>query len=194
MTSLPQHKPIHIHSFIYYTSLMLLNFHSLATLTTNSTHPTWRIMVANYAITAWLAAAGGLDRARRNPLLPIVMGIKLVLDGVTNVELAREEWSESKAFCEYLPALRRFARSHPSYSQCRKLLPLLAPCWDAVSRTPKHRATHGNRYNGEKYGWFSTAISGVQQMLSPSENDCTYFVQLFSLNIASRISDKTSHV
>ena len=57
-------------------------------------------MVANYAITAWLAA-GGLDRARRNPLLPIAMGIKLVLEGVTNVELAREEWSESKAFCEY---------------------------------------------------------------------------------------------
>ena len=58
-------------------------------------------MVANYAITAWLAAAGGLDRARRNPLLPIAIGIKLVLDGVTNVELAREEWSENKAFCEY---------------------------------------------------------------------------------------------
>ena len=55
----------------------------------------------NYAITAWLAAAGGLDRARRNPLLPIAMGIKLVLDGVTNIELAREEWSENKAFCEY---------------------------------------------------------------------------------------------
>jgi hypothetical protein len=29
------------------------------------------------------------------------MGIKLVLDGVTNVELAGEEWSENKAFCEY---------------------------------------------------------------------------------------------
>jgi hypothetical protein len=63
--------------------------------------PDGPIMVANYAITAWLAAAGGLDRARRNPLLPIAMGIKLVLDGVTNVELAREEWSENKAFCEY---------------------------------------------------------------------------------------------
>ncbi|MEG4634409.1 DUF1345 domain-containing protein, partial [Microcoleus sp. AR_TQ3_B6] len=25
---LPKHKPIHIHSFIYYTLLMLLNFHS----------------------------------------------------------------------------------------------------------------------------------------------------------------------
>jgi len=29
LTFLPKHKPIHIHSFIYYTSLMLLNFHSL---------------------------------------------------------------------------------------------------------------------------------------------------------------------
>jgi len=29
LTYLPKHKPIHIHSFIYYTSLMLLNFHSL---------------------------------------------------------------------------------------------------------------------------------------------------------------------
>ncbi|MEP6516900.1 hypothetical protein [Microcoleus vaginatus] len=60
--------------------------------------PDGPIMVANYAITAWLADAGGLDRARRKPLLPIAMGIKLVLDGVTNVELAREEWSENKAF------------------------------------------------------------------------------------------------
>ena len=57
-------------------------------------------MVANYAITAWLAA-GGLDRARRNPLLLIAMGIKLVWDGVTNVELAGQEWRQNKAFCEY---------------------------------------------------------------------------------------------
>jgi uncharacterized membrane protein len=58
-------------------------------------------MVFTYAITAWLAAAGGLDRARRNPLLPIAMGVKILIDVVTNVELAREEWSENKAFCEY---------------------------------------------------------------------------------------------
>jgi len=45
--------------------------------------PDGPIMVANYALTAWLAASG-LDRARHNPLLPLVMGIKLVLDGVTN--------------------------------------------------------------------------------------------------------------
>ena len=63
--------------------------------------PDGPIMVFTYALTAWLAAAGGLDRARRNPILPIAMGIKILIDVVTNLELAREEWSENKAFCEY---------------------------------------------------------------------------------------------
>jgi len=63
--------------------------------------PDGPIMILTYAITAWLAAAGGINRARTNPLLPIAMGIKILLDYVTNVELAREEWSENKAFCEY---------------------------------------------------------------------------------------------
>lgn len=63
--------------------------------------PDGPIMVLNYALTGWLAAAGGIDRARRNPLLPIAMGIKLVLDTAVSAELAREEWSEQKAFCEY---------------------------------------------------------------------------------------------
>ena len=58
-------------------------------------------MVLNYALTAWIAAAGGLDRARRNPLLPIAMGVKILIDGIVSAELAREEWSENKAFCEY---------------------------------------------------------------------------------------------
>lgn len=63
--------------------------------------PDGPIMVLNYALTGWLAAAGGIDRARRNPLIPIAMGAKLVLDSVVSAELAREEWSEQKAFCEY---------------------------------------------------------------------------------------------
>ncbi len=58
-------------------------------------------MVLNYALAAWLAAAGGLDRARRNPVLPIAMGVKILIDGIVFAELAREEWSENKAFCEY---------------------------------------------------------------------------------------------
>ncbi|MBW4564856.1 MAG: vitamin K epoxide reductase family protein [Mojavia pulchra JT2-VF2] len=63
--------------------------------------PDGPLMVANYALTAWLASAGGLDRARRNPLIPIAMGIKLVIDSAVAAELAREEWAENKAFCEY---------------------------------------------------------------------------------------------
>ncbi|HEY9781049.1 MAG TPA: vitamin K epoxide reductase family protein [Leptolyngbyaceae cyanobacterium] len=63
--------------------------------------PDGPIMVLNYALTAWIAAAGGLDRARRNPLLPLAMGVKILIDGIVSAELAREEWSENKAFCEY---------------------------------------------------------------------------------------------
>ncbi len=63
--------------------------------------PDGPIMVVTYALTAWLAAAGGLDRARRNPFIPIAMGVKLVLDTAVSGKLAQEEWSENKAFCEY---------------------------------------------------------------------------------------------
>lgn len=63
--------------------------------------PDGPLMVGNYAVTAWLASAGGLERARRNPLIPIAMGIKLVFDSALSAELAREEWKENKAFCEY---------------------------------------------------------------------------------------------
>jgi Vitamin K epoxide reductase family len=63
--------------------------------------PDGPIMMLNYALTAWVASAGGLDRARRNPLLPIAMGIKILIDSGVSLELAREEWSENKAFCDY---------------------------------------------------------------------------------------------
>jgi uncharacterized membrane protein len=58
-------------------------------------------MVTNYAITAWLAGAGGEDRARQNPILPIAMGVKTLIDAAIALKLANEEWSENRAFCEY---------------------------------------------------------------------------------------------
>lgn len=63
--------------------------------------PDGLMMVTNYAITAWLASAGGQDRARKNPALTIAMGIKLLLDAGVALELAGEEWNENEAFCEY---------------------------------------------------------------------------------------------
>ncbi len=59
------------------------------------------MMLTSYAITAWLAAAGGQDRARRYPALPIALGVKTLADSAVAVELAREEWAENRAFCAY---------------------------------------------------------------------------------------------
>lgn len=63
--------------------------------------PDGPLMLLNYGITAWLATTGGENRARENPLVPIAMGAKILIDSVAAAELAREEWSENKAFCEY---------------------------------------------------------------------------------------------
>lgn len=58
-------------------------------------------MVTSYAVTAWLAGAGGKDRAKRLPFLPIAMGLKTMYDTAIALELAREEWRDNRAFCEY---------------------------------------------------------------------------------------------
>jgi uncharacterized membrane protein len=59
------------------------------------------MMLASYAMTAWLAGAGGKNRATQTPLLPVALGLKTVLDTATAVELGREEWQENKALCAY---------------------------------------------------------------------------------------------
>lgn len=66
--------------------------------------PDGPIMLVNYGITAWLAAAGGERRARTMPWLPIVMGAKIAGDVVTALKLAGEEWAENKALCAYCQA------------------------------------------------------------------------------------------
>ncbi|MBW4418635.1 MAG: vitamin K epoxide reductase family protein [Myxacorys californica WJT36-NPBG1] len=63
--------------------------------------PDGPLMILNYAITAWLASAGGKDRARNTPWLPIAMAGKTLMDSVLSAELAREEWSENEALCAY---------------------------------------------------------------------------------------------
>ena len=52
-------------------------------------------------MTAWLAGAGGPDRPRNAPWLPIAMAAKTLYDAATTVKLAREEWQENRAFCAY---------------------------------------------------------------------------------------------
>lgn len=62
------------------------------------------LMIITYGLTAWLAAAGGKDRAEKKPWLPIAMGAKILADVGTNLQLANEEWAENKALCTYCQA------------------------------------------------------------------------------------------
>ena len=59
------------------------------------------LMIITYGLTAWLAAAGGKNRAQDKPWLPIALGVKTLADVATNLTLAQEEWQENKAFCAY---------------------------------------------------------------------------------------------
>src|SRR4051812_21076359 len=63
--------------------------------------PDGLLMVATYAVTAILAGAGGLDRARENPAVPIALAAKTFYDFATALKLAQEEWAENKALCGY---------------------------------------------------------------------------------------------
>lgn len=59
------------------------------------------MMLALYSATAWLAAAGGINRAKEKPVIPIAMGLKALYDAVTAIKLGREEWQENSKLCEY---------------------------------------------------------------------------------------------
>ncbi len=59
------------------------------------------LMILTYGLTTWLAAAGGKNRAKTQPWLPIALSLKTLADTATNVQLATEEWQENKAFCAY---------------------------------------------------------------------------------------------
>lgn len=61
-------------------------------------------MLVTYGVTALLAGAGGQDRARKLPWLPLALAAKVASDVATNMTLAREEWAENKALCAYCQA------------------------------------------------------------------------------------------
>lgn len=58
-------------------------------------------MIITYGITAALAGAGGRDRARTEPALPLALAGKAAYDVATCLALAKEEWDGNKALCAY---------------------------------------------------------------------------------------------
>jgi uncharacterized membrane protein len=59
------------------------------------------MMTVSYGVTAWLAGAGGADRAERHPWLPVALAVKVLNDAAFAVKLGQEEWAENKALCWY---------------------------------------------------------------------------------------------
>jgi uncharacterized membrane protein len=56
--------------------------------------------LASYAMTAFLAGAGGSDRAHRFPPIPIAMGLKTLADAAIAGKLAWNEKTKFKAYCQ----------------------------------------------------------------------------------------------
>jgi Vitamin K epoxide reductase family len=63
--------------------------------------PDGLLMVATYAFTAILAGAGGRDRARDHPVLPLALAAKTLYDSYVAIKLGREEWQDNRALCDY---------------------------------------------------------------------------------------------
>ena len=63
--------------------------------------PDAALMIVTYGLTAALVAAGGKDRARENPAIPIAAAVKAAYDFVTCLRLGREEWNQNQALCSW---------------------------------------------------------------------------------------------
>ena len=59
------------------------------------------IGLASYATTAWLASAGGEDRAQRHPWIPIALAAKVALDAGFGAKLTVDQWTKHRAFCSW---------------------------------------------------------------------------------------------
>ena len=63
--------------------------------------PDAALMIVNYGVTAALVSAGGQERARDNPALPLAAAAKAIYDFVTCVRLGQEEWRDNQALCSW---------------------------------------------------------------------------------------------
>lgn len=57
--------------------------------------------LGSYAVTLALAAYGGADRARTQPLVPLALAAKATLDAANAAKLSVDQWTEHRAFCAW---------------------------------------------------------------------------------------------
>ncbi len=57
--------------------------------------------LGSYALTAWLAAAGGEERGRTRPWIPLALAAKVGLDALVGAKLTVDQWTRHRAFCSW---------------------------------------------------------------------------------------------
>lgn len=57
--------------------------------------------LGSYAATLGLAAMGGADRARQQPLIPLALAAKALFDAAQAGRLTVDQWTKHRAFCSY---------------------------------------------------------------------------------------------
>lgn len=55
--------------------------------------------LGSHALTAVLTAAGGEDRARAQPWVPLALAAKVVVDAAAGDKLTVDQWTRHRAFC-----------------------------------------------------------------------------------------------
>lgn len=91
--------------------------------------PDGALMLVTYGATAALAAAGGADRAGRNPALPLALAAKTGFDTVSALRLAADEWHDNRALCAY-----RQAATVASLASFVLAVPEAGRAWRALTR------------------------------------------------------------
>jgi uncharacterized membrane protein len=67
----------------------------------NLQQPDAPMMIVTYGLTAMAFAAGGADRARQNPALPLIASVKAAGDLALCLVLAAQEWRENGKLCSW---------------------------------------------------------------------------------------------
>ncbi len=57
--------------------------------------------MVSYAATLMLAAMGGQQRAQTQPLIPLALAAKVLVDALAAGKLTWDQWAKHKAFCSY---------------------------------------------------------------------------------------------
>jgi uncharacterized membrane protein len=85
--------------------------------------------IASYAITLALAAAGGADRARTDPALPLALAVKVGFDVYQAARHSASQWPEHHGFCSWclLPAVASFAMAPLIWPEARAALAAVRP-------------------------------------------------------------------